>query len=387
MATKRRHPIHKKIADLGKVKLSVLFLIIAGLTFLALGGTTRDNMFLSLNEALSGRKAGWTHDNAAGCGSETARPCYDKLTSKNARLLGKNAIKAFSSCTRNAAPNVVGEFIHDTEVCGQEIVTYCHDGKSDNFLREFTGECSTEPPPPPQPTPEPTPTPPSEPTPTPEPDSIPFRIVYPDGGEELPFGSHQVVLWEGGDTVNEWPVYISINDRDRNVVIREMEIDLPNNGQGDWIVDLPIGDYYGYYGQGCRNVTCVSPSEWDYGGKFSVVAGDPVEKVNSTFPLNQSLVVLDPSGGETISAGDTHTIKWSGGNSSWRINISLIAGNQTYTRIIPDTDNDGALEWVVPEFVPPGEYKMYVECGNCGPAPSGFTGGFYTYSFYPFTIE
>ncbi len=321
------------------------------------------------------------YDVSGGCAGKTTRPCYDKLSSSGVNILGKNGPNAYSSCTSNAAPNKVGEIIHKTSVCGQEIVSYCHDGKSNNFIRKFDGVCDTEPPPTPPPTPEPTPTPgPVSPN--------PFRITFPNGGEQLPYGSYQVVRWEGGDTTNTWPIYLSIVDRDRNAAIREMVINTPNDGQEEWIVDLPLGNYYVYYGQGCRYATCTSPSEWDQSdNKFSVVAGAPVEKINSSYPLNQSLVVLSPSGGEEFPAGSTQTIKWSGKSSSSLIYISLVDNVQSYVTIVRSTENDGSYSWIVPDFVPPGQYRIYVSCANCEAAPSGFTGGNYNYSFYPFTIR
>ena len=323
--------------------------------------------------------SGGGYDVTAGCASKTSRPCYDKLTSSSVNTLGRNGENTFTACTGNAAPNKVGEIIHKTSVCGQEIVSYCHDGKSNNFIRKFNGNCSVEPTPPPEPSPEPTPTPGPEP-------SNPFRITYPDNGEQLPYGSFQVVRWEGGDTLNPWPIYLSIQDRDRNVSLREMVIGTPNDGAENWIVDLPIGNYYGYYGQGCRNASCSTASQWDYAAKFSVVAGAPVEKVNSSYPLNQSLVVLSPSGGEEWPSGSTQGIKWSGKGATTLVNLSVYNANSTIS-IVRNIENDGVHDWLVPGFIPPGQYKISLQCSNCEAPPAGFTGGNWNYSFYPFTIK
>lgn len=343
-----------------------------------------------LTNVFAGKPSSGGGDGMAGCAGKTARPCFDKLAGGDVNLLGKNGANSFTACTSNAAPNKVGEFIHKTSICGQEKVTYCHDGKSNNFLRKFSGECITEPPPPPPPSPEPTPTTGTEPSPTSAPSAIRFRITSPNGGEQLPFGSQQVVRWEGGDTTNEWPIYLSIIDRNRNVAIREMVIATPNDGQENWIVDLPLGDYYAYYGQGCRGTTCLSAGEWDYSdAKFSVVAGSPVEKVTSSFSLNKSLVVLSPSGAEAWDAGSTQTIKWSGGETDWKIKIALIDNNAstTYTTLFTNLSNTGSASWTVPAYVPPGQYTMYAACTSCSAAPAGFTGGLYAYGFYPFTIR
>lgn len=371
----RKQSAQKRSGQAGYIHLLTLALfgigIILGVYFL----------YNKVLAAKPGSDPGGGYDNTTGCAGKTERPCYDKLTSNGINLLGKNGENTFNSCTSNAAPNKVGEFIHKTTVCGQEKVGYCHDGKSNNFIRKFSGDCITEPPPPPPPSPQPSPTP----GPVTE---NPFIITYPNGGEQLPFGSHQVVKWQGGDVTYEWPIFLSIIDWDRNIAIREMVVGTPNDGQEDWIVDLPLGNYYVYYGQGCRFSSCASPSQWDYSNsKFSVVAGTPVEKITSDFVLNQSLVVLSPSGGESWSVGSPQTVKWSGGSSASKIDLVLVDDKQSYTYIARDIINDGSEQWTIPSYIPPGQYKVYVSCNNCGTAPSGFTGGFYNYSFYPFTIR
>lgn len=363
------------------VKNFTIFLLASFVVFASIitfNQGVRDKFFNLLTQAA--KPGGGSYDTLGGCATKTSRPCYDKLTSSSVNILGKNGENTFTACTSNAAPNKVGEVIHKTSVCGQEIVKYCHDGRSSNFIRKFDGTCETEPPPPPPPSP--------EPTPTPGPVSNnPFRITYPNGGEQLPYGSYQVVRWEGGDTTNTWPIYLSIVDRDRNTAIREMVINTPNDGEESWIVDLPIGNYYVYYGQGCRYLTCASSSQWDQSdNKFSVIDGAPVEKINSSYPLNQSLVVLSPSGNEIWPVGSTQTIKWSGKSVTSTLNLSVTDGASTVS-IVRNTENDGIYDWLVPGFIPPGLYKVSLQCTNCEAPPSGFTNGNWNYSFYPFTIR
>lgn len=368
-----------KNPHVGNLTIFIFSAFVIVVAVLIINADLRNGVFSLITQAARPGSGGG-YDVNGGCSGKTTRPCYDKLASGSVNLLGKNGANTFSACSSNAAPNKVGEVIHKTSVCGQEIVQYCHDGKSNNFIRKFNGNCSSEPPPPPPPTPELTP------TPGPVSDN-PFRITYPNGGEQFPYGSYQVVRWEGGDTTNVWPIYLSIVDRDRNVAIREMVLNTSNDGAEEWIVDLPLGNYYVYYGQGCRNSTCESASQWDQSdNKFSVVAGAPVEKINSSYPLNQSFVVLSPSGGEDFPVGSTQTIKWSGKNASTTLNISVSDGNSTVS-IVRDTVNDGVHNWLVPEFIPPGQYKVSLQCSNCVAPPAGFTGGNWNYSFYPFTIR
>ncbi|KKR71798.1 MAG: hypothetical protein UU16_C0053G0005 [Candidatus Woesebacteria bacterium GW2011_GWA2_40_7] len=319
------------------------------------------------------------------CDDLSTRPCYDKKSGNRVQLLGKNAENTFNGCINNSAPNNYGDFYQKTVVCDQEKVTYCHDGKSANFLRKFTGDCKTTPPPPPPPTPEPTP------SATPNPTDSPFKITFPNGGESLPFGSEQSITWTGGDTANDWPVYVSLIDATRNVAIREFLINTSNDGQEPWIVDLPLGTYYKIYGQGCRSGGCTSTTQWDQGDNtFNVVAGSiPVGKISSAYPANQSLVALSPSGDETWTNGSVQNLKWSGGTGSWTIYLALIDKytNTTYTPLFNNTTNDGTETWTIPSYIPPGSYVLYAACTNCPPPPAGYTGGYYTYSFKPFTIK
>lgn len=318
------------------------------------------------------------------CDSLTKRPCYDKKTTSRTQLLSKNAENTFNACISNSAPNNYGDFYQKTAVCDQEKVTYCHDGKSANFLRKFTGNCKTTPPSPPPPTPQPSPSPVASPS------ANPFKIVSPNGGETLSFGSEQVIKWTGGDIVNNWPVYLSLIDAERNMAIREFVINAANDGGEPWIVDLPLGTYYRIYGQGCRDGGCTSVTQWDQSdSKFSIVAGSvPIGKITSSYPTNQSLVVLGPSGGETWVNGSTQTIKWSGGTSEWNIYMSLVDNNAwtTYTTLFSNLTNDGEESWTIPAYIPPGSYLIHISCTNCPTAPAGYTGGYYTYQFRPFTI-
>jgi hypothetical protein len=70
-----------------------------------------------------------------------------------------------------------------------------------------------------------------------------------------------------------------------------------------------------------------------------------------------------PVGGETWTAGTTHTVEWSGGVPSWSVNVQVI-------RLIPfqvagavalGTSNDGFASWTIPAGLAPGVYQLYVE--------------------------
>lgn len=373
------------IRPLGQSGIALPFLILVILVAIVSIGIfiNRDGFKNDAQEA-----AAAVRGSAENCESSTKRPCYDKKSGNKIALLSKGE-NAFTACIGNSAPNNYGDFYQKTSVCDQEKVTYCHDGASANFLRKFTGDCKTTPPPPPPPSPSPFPS--SSPNPSASSSATLFKIVSPNGGESLAFGSEQTIKWEGGDTANNWPIYLSLVDATKNAVVREFIISTQNDAGEPWIVDLPLGTYYKIYGQGCRDGGCTSASEWDQSDNtFNVVSGSvPIGKINSSYAANQSLVAFTPTDGELLVNGSTKDLLWSGGMNNWNINISLVdnATWTTYTALFNNITNDGIENWIIPSYIPPGSYLLYISCNNCSSAPSGYTGGYYTYSFKPFNIK
>lgn len=94
-----------------------------------------------------------------GCATSEVRPCYDQGTKNKVKeFKGDSGAKAYAACTQNSAPNASGMFAMETSVCQAETVSYCMQGNSENFVREFTGTCQDDAPPP-EPEPEPVPIP------------------------------------------------------------------------------------------------------------------------------------------------------------------------------------------------------------------------------------
>ncbi|MDO8806733.1 MAG: carboxypeptidase regulatory-like domain-containing protein [Elusimicrobiota bacterium] len=91
------------------------------------------------------------------------------------------------------------------------------------------------------------------------------------------------------------------------------------------------------------------------------------------------LVLVSPQGGEALTAGSALEIKWTGGNPSWPIYISIVngAGTQAIKAIVETTPNNGSYNWTVD--MPAGSYLIYVQ-GNRGNASSGWVYG------KPFTV-
>lgn len=70
---------------------------------------------------------------------------------------------------------------------------------------------------------------------------------------------------------------------------------------------------------------------------------------------------LLPAGGETWTAGTTHTVEWSGGPAS-NVDLLLISLSpyQVWGPIAINVPNSGAYSWPIPANVPPGPYQVYV---------------------------
>lgn len=127
------------------------------------------------------------------CVLSSKRPCIDRTASEKTSVLGdKSGKNAFVACQQNASPRETGTLSIMTTACGtgEEEFAYCFEGKSKNFLRQFTGACRVTAPVPPSPTPKPTTTPtPSPmiatptltpaPTATPTPTPLPTPTVTP----------------------------------------------------------------------------------------------------------------------------------------------------------------------------------------------------------------
>ncbi|MEK7536116.1 MAG: hypothetical protein AAB590_03875 [Patescibacteria group bacterium] len=339
---------------------SVLALIVAAAGFSVFGGT----------------------DSAGGCTLNSTRPCYDKNKSGSISVLKKGGEKAFSACLQNSAPNEQGTGSIISSVCADEqySYSYCYEGKSHVYLRKFAGICPQTPPEP-GPLPEPLPEPLPGPAPTTTPTStgpIAFRVVSPNGGESLAFGSSFPVRWEGGDP--SWPLDIHI-DRLDGPLGKSLGWNFSNDGYEDWAVDLAPGQYR--VSMGCPR-DCINAISHTWDGSdtaFSVVDGSPWGRI-ARFLTNRPPVILFPKGGESWTAGSKHTIYWSGGDDNSLMNLALIEYPYTHSIIVDGTMNDGVYEWTIPNSVAPGIYTIYLSCQNCvdSGAPLGYLYGAYTYS-------
>lgn len=82
---------------------------------------------------------------STGCAATEERPCYDQGTKNKLKIFKDNAGEsAFSACMSNGAENLTGSVSLESNICAEEVVTYCFLGNSNNFIRKFDGTCELE---------------------------------------------------------------------------------------------------------------------------------------------------------------------------------------------------------------------------------------------------
>lgn len=97
-----------------------------------------------------------------------------------------------------------------------------------------------------------------------------------------------------------------------------------------------------------------------------------VSGYSTTTPV---LRVTSPNGGETWTKGSTRTITWSGGASTWKLEVLLKNASTTNTvvTIATSTANTGSLSWKVPTTINSRTYNVRIKCTNCTTGGTGTT--------------
>ncbi len=90
------------------------------------------------------------------------------------------------------------------------------------------------------------------------------------------------------------------------------------------------------------------------------INGDCIATAN--YISSQGMIVVTyPNGFESLYAGAPVTIKWASSNAGDKVKIDLFNSGVLVKTIIEDTENDGSLEWLIPEDQKSGaEYKILV---------------------------
>ena len=101
---------------------------------------------------------------------------------------------------------------------------------------------------------------------------------------------------------------------------------------------------------------------------FAVVTVATPTPTPTPLPLRVSL----PNGGETWTVGSAHTLTWTGGSTSWPINVFLVNSTKAQsTTLATSVVNNGSFAWTIPSSVVPASYYIRVACQGC---PSGTSG-------------
>lgn len=80
--------------------------------------------------------------------------------------------------------------------------------------------------------------------------------------------------------------------------------------------------------------------------------------VNPTTPVQPSITVLSPNGGETMAVGSSFIIRW---NSIGSIPVVDITTTNIPGRYIASSiSNNGSFNWTIPSDFPPGQYRLRI---------------------------
>lgn len=155
-----------------------------------------------------------------------------------------------------------------------------------------------------------------------------LRVVSPNGGEQWPAGSTQMIKWEGPATAK---VEYSTDNGSTWIVLPNPATTLAN--RYEWVVPNTL------------STKCLV--------KVSTLSGDASDKSDAVFSIvsasASSLTLTSPNGGEFWKAGSVQFIKWqASGVAKVQIDYS-IDGGTTWTAIATGADaTTGMFSWTLP---------------------------------------
>lgn len=88
----------------------------------------------------------------------------------------------------------------------------------------------------------------------------------------------------------------------------------------------------------------------------------------SPAPISKSpITVLNPNGGETISAGQSYTFRWENRNAPAYVTLKLVSSAGIDTPIATQISNTGSYTWTIPSnILTTTSYRLYVYAGESG---------------------
>ncbi len=156
-----------------------------------------------------------------------------------------------------------------------------------------------------------------------------LTVTSPDGGEDWPANSRQMITWDASSTVGNLDIDYTL-DNGQNWM--EIARGTPNDGQRYWTLPNTPSTQ-------CR--VRVSESQ----GALSDTSDEWF-----TISSPSTITVTSPNGGETWNVNTSHSITWNtdGTVGNVTIEFSVNSGGKWRT-IVTSTANDGTYNWAVPD--------------------------------------
>jgi hypothetical protein len=158
-----------------------------------------------------------------------------------------------------------------------------------------------------------------------------LAVTSPNGGEHLITGSTHAITWTGTGNVENVKIEYSLDNGNDWVGIIASTV---NTGSYDWAVPDTVSD---------NCLVRVGDSD-----------GDPADASNAVFSIASPsfITITSPNGGETLEAGSSHPITWTGTGTPEEVKIEYSTDNGTsWTTIVTAAPNNGAnnsYNWTIP---------------------------------------
>jgi len=166
-----------------------------------------------------------------------------------------------------------------------------------------------------------------------------ITVTTPNGGNTLILGSTVALRWNDNISGN-----VKIELYNGSQKVQTIASSTPSDSLFNWKVptNLARSDYYRL------KITSLDGTVSDFSNANFTITPQPVITVGS------------PSGGNTLTAGNTVTLRWSD-NINGDVNIELYKGNTRVQTIANVTPSDGAFNWRVPESLAAGtDYRLKI---------------------------
>jgi len=158
-----------------------------------------------------------------------------------------------------------------------------------------------------------------------------LTLISPNGGESWIAGGTQQIIWSSTGSISAVKIEYSTNNGGSWTTI---DLNTPNDGVYEWII--PAVE---------TNTALVRVSDVSNSAIFDV--SDQVFTIAT--PVEDTVTVTSPNGGESWTAGSTRAITWvsTGNIQSLKLEYSVNSGT-TWTTIAASAANTGSYSWTVP---------------------------------------